>query len=601
VAKLSRAKAERKALGEFYTAEPVAKYLVDWALRQPTDSILDPSFGGGVFLQAAAERLRQLGGSIDNIHGVEIAEAAYNRVALSFDFAQDRTIGEARLHRADFLALTPGQLGLFDSVVGNPPFIRAPRLSAASRSLALSQAAAQGVRLSKRSSVWAPFLVHASAFVKPGGRMAMVVPAELGHAVYARAVIEHLTQSFAQVTLLSPRERLFPELDQDTLLLLAEGRTSLPRQALPHKGWDGASLRSGRGVVVGQWLDQALTVASGEWRVAISKPCAQVAGSPDDYLPANSSSRLVGALLPERVLALYQELAVQPRVRRLGALAEVGIGYVTGANRFFHLSPAEVARWELPPEALRPAVWRSRALVGLRLSRQDWQRACASGTAGYLLQVNGDPLKPCAQVAGSPDNSEAVWRYLAHGEASGVAQGYKARERRCWYQVGNVKVPDLLLAAMGLRLALVTNEANVTVPNTLHVVRLYPHAQTTALDLSLGWQSTLTRLSLEVEGHALGGGLLKLEPSEARRVLVALPDPSPVLSEAEGEARMTFDELEPELDQLLRQRRFSEARELADQAILQGGLGLTQRECRLLREGYRLLCERRLKRAAAFS
>jgi hypothetical protein len=51
------------------------------------------------------------------------------------------------------------------------------------------------------------------------------------------------------------------------------------------------------------------------------------------------------------------------------------------------------------------------------------------------------------------------------------------------------------------------------------------------------------------------------------------------------------------LDQLLRQRRFDEAMELADRAILQGGLGLTQRECRLLREGYRLLCERRLKRA----
>ena len=216
--RLSRARAERKALGEFYTAEPVAKYLVDWALRRPTDSILDPSFGGGVFLQAAAERLRQLGGSVENVHGVEIDEAAYSRVAA------DLTIGEVRLHCADFLALTPCQLGLFDSLVGNPPFIRAPRMSAASRSLALRQAAAQDVRLSKRSSAWAPFLVHASAFVKPGGRLAMVVPAELGHAVYARAVIAHLTQSFAQVTLLSPRERLFPDLDQDTLLLLAEGR-----------------------------------------------------------------------------------------------------------------------------------------------------------------------------------------------------------------------------------------------------------------------------------------------------------------------------------------------------------------------------------------
>jgi len=29
------------------------------------------------------------------------------------------------------------------------------------------------------------------------------------------------------------------------------------------------------------------------------------------------------------------------------------------------------------------------------------------------------------------------------------------------------------------------------------------------------WQTLLTRLSAEIEGHALGGGMLKIEPSEA--------------------------------------------------------------------------------------
>lgn len=529
--RLSQERAGCKALGAFYTAEPVARYLVEWALQKPTDSLLDPSFGGGVFLQAATARLQQLGGSAAQVHGVELDQAAYSRVAAEL-------AGGANLHCADFLAITPSHLGQVDCLVGNPPYIRAARLSAAGRELALARAAAQGVRLSKRCSAWAPFVVHASAFVKPGGRMAMVVPAELGHAVYARAVLRHLTRSFAQVTLLSPRERLFPDLDQETLLLLAEGR---------------GETGSGSSLSVGRWSPPLF-------------PAQQLGGTVPIKPLLEGASRLVSALLPERVRALYQELAAHPRVRQLGALAEVGIGYVTGANRFFHLSPAEVAHWELPPEVLRPALWRSRALVGLRLLPQDWREACASGTAGYLLHLAGQPL------------SDAVVRYLAHGEASRVAQGYKALERRCWYQVNNVKVPDLLLAAMGLQPALAVNEAKVTAPNTLHMVRLHPYSQTTALALSLGWQTALTRLSLEVEGHALGGGLLKLEPSEARRVLVALP---------------TDAGLEPALDQLLRQRRFSEALELADRVILQEGLGLTRQECCLLREGYHLLRARR--------
>ncbi|MYA18079.1 MAG: hypothetical protein F4Z28_15645 [Gammaproteobacteria bacterium] len=35
------------------------------------------------------------------------------------------------------------------------------------------------------------------------------------------------------------------------------------------------------------------------------------------------------------------------------------------------------------------------------------------------------------------------------------------------------------------------------------------------------WRNALTTLSCELEGHALGGGVLKIEPAEARRVLLA--------------------------------------------------------------------------------
>jgi hypothetical protein len=33
------------------------------------------------------------------------------------------------------------------------------------------------------------------------------------------------------------------------------------------------------------------------------------------------------------------------------------------------------------------------------------------------------------------------------------------------------------------------------------------------------WSSPFVRLSCELEGHALGGGMLKLEPREAARIL----------------------------------------------------------------------------------
>ena len=49
-----------KALGAYYTDSQVADFMVWWAIRNPTDTVRDPSFGGGVFLRSAGKRLRDL-------------------------------------------------------------------------------------------------------------------------------------------------------------------------------------------------------------------------------------------------------------------------------------------------------------------------------------------------------------------------------------------------------------------------------------------------------------------------------------------------------------------------------------------------------------
>ena len=45
------------------------------------------------------------------------------------------------------------------------------------------------------------------------------------------------------------------------------------------------------------------------------------------------------------------------------------------------------------------------------------------------------------------------------------------------------------------------------------------------------WMSDFVALSREIEGHPLGGGMLKLEPREASRILVAADELAPDLDE----------------------------------------------------------------------
>jgi|GEM_PF-2671260 len=128
------------------------------------------------------------------------------------------------------------------------------------------------------------------------------------------------------------------------------------------------------------------------------------------------------------------------------------------------------------------------------------------------------------------------------------------------------------------------NMAGASYPNTLHGLTLRNPED--APRVAMGFYSSATLLSLEVEGRSYGGGVLKVEPRELDRVL--LPD-----SELPP-ARL--DELAQQMDQLLRQRDYDAASRLADETILVKELGLSTKMVELLRSGRRRLVERRSKR-----
>src|SRR5947209_13139965 len=72
---------DAKTFGAYYTDEEVANFLVRWAIRSKDDAVLDPSFGGGVFLRASASRIDTLGGRPSvQIAGVELDPAAFEEI-----------------------------------------------------------------------------------------------------------------------------------------------------------------------------------------------------------------------------------------------------------------------------------------------------------------------------------------------------------------------------------------------------------------------------------------------------------------------------------------------------------------------------------------
>lgn len=453
---------DAKANGAYYTPDAVVRSLVSWAVRDETEVMLDPSCGDGRFLMGHV-----------NAVGVE-------QDPRSAAVAKARAPG-ALVHEADFFRWAAHTELRFDCAAGNPPFIRYQRFKGEARRAALDLCARHGAHFSGLASSWAPFLVAAGSLVRQGGRMAFVVPAEIGHAPYAAPLIEWLCDHFAHVQVVAVREKLFPDLSEDCWLLYAEGAGgSSDHIAMTVLERFAASNAPPKPTVRVRLVD---------WRTTWNR-------------------RLRPFVVSAKARALYAGIAERSETRRLGDLGAVGIGYVSGANDFFHLRPSEAARWRIPAALLQPAIRNGRMLPSAVLNRSAVARLIKDDQPIHLLHLRRGQELP-----------RDVRRYLDSPAGHEARKAYKCRVRDPWYAVPDVKVPHYFLSYMsGRTVSLVRNAAGATCPNTLHCVTLRDPGAVAAVNSARA--TPFFQLSCEIEGHPLGGGMLKLEPREAARIAI---------------------------------------------------------------------------------
>jgi adenine-specific DNA-methyltransferase len=456
------ARLSQKQSGAYFTPDAVAACLTRWATTSASDRMIDPSCGDGAFL---AQHRNSVGVEQDPVSAREAIERA----------------PWSLVHEGDFFPWAAQTEERFDCAAGNPPFIRYQTFKGETRRRAVDLCARLGAHFNGLASSWALFLVATAGLLKPGGRMAFVVPAEIGHAPYAAPLLDYLIDHFSRVQVVAVRRKLFPGLSEDCWLLFADGY-------------------GGR------------TATLGFTAVDVFKPTVRPP-RPVEEIPVGEwrtvwNRRLRPFLVSGGLRDLYRLAADHPDSARLSDLASVGIGYVSGANAFFHLRPSQAERLGIPDRFLHPTVRNGRALPADAVTPATvaaWRRA---DDPMLLLRLKPGDVLPAS-----------VKRYLDTEAGRTAREAYKCRNRAPWYAVPDVHVPDLILSYMSGRSAsLVRNTAGCTCTNSVHSVRLKRKAD--AARVLQAWSSPFVQLSAELEGHALGGGMLKLEPREAGRILL---------------------------------------------------------------------------------
>jgi adenine-specific DNA methylase len=529
----------QKLRGGYYTPPDLAAFIARWIKEIGPRHILEPSCGDGAFFDALA---KVKGFAKASVIGFEIdAQEAMKARERALEQGLTRVV----VHPQDFLQWAIDRLDdvgeRFDAVFGNPPFVRYQYLPGPFQARAELIFKKLELPFTKHTNAWVPFILASMALLRPGGRLAMVVPAEIIHVTHAQSLRSYLGSECRRIVIIDPEDLWFAGTLQGAVILLAEKRR------------DGADRVEGLGMY------------PVKGREFLRLDPSAVFDSPQSMNGKTVQGKWTRALLDVETRSLFDELAEHDDVHRFDDIAQVDVGIVTGANKFFLVSDAVVEAYRLEKWA-HPMFGRSEHCPGIIYD--DWQHATNA--------TKGNPTNFLWFRDRAADVDAAVRGYVKLGEHQKLHTRYKCRVRSPWYTVPSVYSTEIgMLKRCHDTPRLIHNRIGAYTTDTAYRIRT---RDVDAKKLVGCFINPLTALSAELEGRHYGGGVLELIPSEIERLIIPIPPAANIdLAELDKTVRTVATH-----DFLSRQGK-----------VVLGSLGLSRTKQERVLEGWRKLRDRR--------
>ena len=540
-----------KLRGGYYTPPEIADFLVRWSLNgsQEKKVVLEPSMGDGAFILSVVKELSRRGISKvaieKSIYGVELFEQEVKKAKKSLDQAGYDS-KKLNLISGDFFSAIEGPLKdvKFDLILGNPPFIRYQNFPLEQSTLATEILARNGFHPNKLTNAWLFFLLVSIFHLKDDGKLAMVIPAELLQVSYAAEARVFLSKFFHSITIVSFKKLVFQGIQQEVVLLLCDKGNS-----------------EGKGINFVEFSDSSEL-----------PPLAEIK-SPSSFKPIDhDNDKWTQYLLTKKEILLLRKLRNNKKILKLGDLAEIDVGVVTGNNNFFVVNAETVDKYKLQSHVSSLIGRSAQFNSGLYFTNKDWEGVNKNNGLCFLFSYTKETSKTVPA---------GVKNYLKVGIQNAVPEGYKCRTRKVWHFVPSVWVPDaFLFRQIHTNPRLVINQAGAIPTDTIHRVKFKKGIDKKKLAAS--FHNSLTFAFSEVMGRSYGGGVLELEPSEAESLLI------PYFSKSNIDPK--------KLDKILKDKGQEAGLDYVDSVLLVRDLGLTKDDANTLRQIWTKLSQRRLKR-----
>lgn len=554
---------KKRELGAYYTPPELSQVLTDWAIVRSDEEILEPSFGGCGFFDSSIKTLRRLGckSPEKQLYGVDIDGHAFSILSEKFGHMVETS---NRFIQNDFISVQPSDFSVneFDVVLGNPPYVSMHNMTEKQREACekvLHNSPFSGLTMGRNASLWAFFLLHSLSFIKEGGRVAWVLPSSLLHADYAKRLLAIHKRHFYSVKVLKLAERFFKEegAQETSVILIAEGFSAEPMENTHF------SVASVENVI--------------ELKQAIETQLQATESGVDGYKLD---------IVSREARKAYFDLMNSESSKPIGHYADIKIGMVTGANKYFIVDKKTIEKFGLPEDVLQPAIGKFSFFSGITHDMRKHKKLQRDGYRAYLVCPTEEHIQ-------NPEHPVSI--YLNQITQQERNKNRTFAKRPHWFAPGygiDGIIADCFLSYMiHLGPRMVVNKAKLNCTNSIHKVIF--REKTSALvkqAFATTLLSTYSQFSAEIEGRAYSSGVLKIEPSAGRNIKVLFTN----------NCVEDLVAIKTDVERELQEGDHKMATELVDDVLIKHGL-ITMEQCKRLGSGVRALRLERYKGVRSFN
>lgn len=564
---------ERHLLGQYFTSSDIVDIILCFCMKHENDKILDPSCGAGTFLVRAYQHKKLLNqrltheNILENVWGIDISKFPAHLTTINLainDLKSDENY--PRILRQDFFDLMPDSLiygipknakevklkGLsklektienpkyYDAIVGNPPYTRhleiediqnqAGNYKSQIRQKALLEINGKKFAdVSKRAGIYAYFFIHSTKFLKEGGRFGFIVANSWLDADFGKGLQDHFLNHYKILAIIESQvERWFSDAEVNTCIIILE-------KASGRKQLKDRNDNTVRFVYLKKPLRHFMPLAESMWEKEVNRRQAAVnlvktILAHSDYYEndelrifAISQTKLhkegfdqvenkyVGSKWGKYVRAPEIFFKISQKTENkfipIIQLGEVNEGKPTGAENFFFVKKDFASKYGIEKTYLKKAILKPRTKNLFELKSSDIEH--------YFFSVTERPI----DLKGT-----GAFKYIKHGEYKKYHTRSTFTHKEYWYQFKTRRPSELLLSrGIGSRHYCVLNTAKAISSGSFTEIRLnnsqHKYAIWAFFNSSLGW------LFLELSGRpGMGGGLLKIDPTDVRKLSVIDPN-----------------------------------------------------------------------------